>query len=362
MENNSLIIFIKKRWFLLLIIFFTIINFALSIYNLSEIGKRRSNNSRILNQTAANIATANKMAKENSYYDSVSPDFIAMTIEGKKIKLSEAMGKLIILRFSRFYLQDLPDLLYLEHLAKRFGDYGVDLIFINTLGKHDNQSINKIINLSFPIIEDNSFISSIFNAAPEETVVIDKFFKIKFKLDHADREIVFEQVKRCMLDNSIQLVNLSDAALADLINKISYRNIKNDKTENIADITRGKKIIINLFISTCFGCPEGKRLALMRGLSEKINHQKVQIVLLFGKGNGLEIVKEYISRIGLDQTPIVTGVIERNAILREEEYFKIFEFGVDPRLLVLEQKGILIFLEKMGDANKITEEYLLNKL
>lgn len=144
--------------------------------------------------------------------------------------------------------------------------------------------------------------------------------------------------------------------------KISYQNIRDNYMENFGNFMNGKKTVLNLFISSCFGCPEGRRVSLLKDLSQKIDLNRSQIIFLFGKGNGVGVIKEYIEQLALGGFPITIGVIEIDDFLPEKEYFKIFQFDIDPRLFIFNERGDIVFLENLEDKRKINLNFLSAKL
>lgn len=204
-------------------------------------------------------------------FDSVSPELTAVAYDGRKISLSQFRGNVIILRFSKFYFKELASILYLEHLAKSLEDEGVSLIFVNTLGEYDARAINKYIDITYPVIEDDGSISSLFSANHSDTFIIGKDFRIKFKLSEVDNGTIYKQVIRYADGDSAKSVSIPNHTLSGLIKKIFFRDIRDSSLENFGNFIEGKKAVLNLFISPCFGCPEGRRISLLRELSQKID-------------------------------------------------------------------------------------------
>lgn len=109
--------------------------------------------------------------KNADFYNMPCPEISEYSISGQKINLHNLIGNVILIRFSQFYKEDLPNLVYLQHLVDKFQDKNASLIFINSLGKHDQEAIDKIVNLTSPIIEDNGSIAAKFNAYLEDLII-----------------------------------------------------------------------------------------------------------------------------------------------------------------------------------------------
>jgi len=348
---------ITKNWYKILVLIVICINLFVLIY----IIRSTKIKNRYYQEKVRSSQSLIRQNNDSNFYDLPCPEISFPSIDGRNISLKDYIGNVIILRFSRFYLLDLPDLLYLEHVAKRFKTVGVSLLFINTLGKHNSQAISKYITLSSPIIEDDSTITALFNSNRKDTIIIGRDFKIKFKYNQADNLTIFDQVTRQAIEDSPS-IDTSDETLNNLIMKLSFRDISSNETENIRDRMKGKKTILNLSISTCIGCSEGRKIGLINEISQKINLEHTQIILLFGRGNSTEMIKEFSGMMALDTSSIRVGVIENGESLSEEEYYKIFKYDINPRLLVFNEGGNLIFSEKLIDSNKMNADYILSKI
>lgn len=294
---------------------------------------------------------------EDSFYNSPSPDFNKKTVDGKDIRLSDFKENVIILRFSRFYLEELPYLLYLEHLSKRFKNDGVSLIFVNSSGKHYKESIEKFVHLSSPIIEDDGSISSSFKASPYETIIIGRDHRIKFKYSRADNQTIYNQVLRFAFEGKSPSF-LKDEELEGLIKRLSFKDVMDGKLMKVEDKLKGKSVILNLFISTCMGCPEGRRVRLIKEIAKKVG-SKVKILILFGRGNSEEMIREWKERMEFESS-VKVGVIEGS--FSEEDYLKIFCFDIDPRIMILDNDGKIIYTEKEGDERAMNSEFILRRM
>jgi len=297
-----------------------------------------------------------------SFLNTPAPDFAAQTFDNTKIVLSKFSKNVTILRFSNFYYEDLPYLLFLEYLSKKYSNIGVRLIFINTLGKHDYESVNNLVRLSSPIIEDDGIIYSLYNASTHETIIIGKDHKIKFKYPKPDNRMIFNQVLEILGRNPETNNYYLTEQLQNSIKNISFININDDKPDSLLNVINGKKAIINISISSCFGCPEGNRVKALKYLSRHYDDGKTQVIYLLGDGNSCEIAKELSDKMELKTYKIVVGVIQRKNNSNDDDYFRLFQLNIDPRLVIFNENGKLVFLEKEGEANKINQDYLIKNI
>jgi hypothetical protein len=155
----------KNRIYTLIVAVFLVINVVL----ITNYKNKRNKSDDAIRSKGQIISYAN----QGLSFDTPAPDFTMRTIEGENITLSNWRGKVIILKFTRFYLSELPMLLYLDHLSRKFGDKAI-LFFVNSLGKHDVNATREFMSFSSPIIEDNGTIAALFNARPTETIIVGK--------------------------------------------------------------------------------------------------------------------------------------------------------------------------------------------
>jgi hypothetical protein len=354
MEKN--IKFLKKNWLSLFITLLLLINLIWAIASYKSIKNRK-----FVDIQRESQFNRSYTEQKSFVYDLVSPDFKTKTFDGEKITLSDFSGNVIILRFSRFYLEDLPHLLYLEHLAKRFQSVGVTLLFINTLGKHEAEAINKIVSFSTPIIEDDGTISSLFKTSPHELIIIGRDFRLKFKHIHPENRTIYNQVIKFAFQDSKPppSLNLNNDELANLVKNIIFRNVKNNNIENLGEFIESEGAVVALFVSVCIGCPETKKIWLMKEISGRTNLKEI---LLFGRGNSFEIIKEFSERTGLSMYPITVGVIENEGVLTKDEYFQIYQFNLDPRILIFDAQGRTTYVEKIADERLMDMDFLLKRI
>ncbi len=86
---------------------------------------------------------------------------------------------------------------------------------------------------------------------------------------------------------------------------------------------------------------------------------KGKVLILFGRGNGVEMIKDWAERMELDES-ISVGVIEGSS--SEDNYLKIFRFDIDPRIFVLDREGKIVYYEREGDERMITPEFILRRV
>jgi len=290
------------------------------------------------------------------FYNSPCPEVSRYSISGEKINLRDLAGKVIIIRFSRFYRQDLPNLIYLQHLADKYRDQGVFLIFIDSIGKYDEDGVSKIVNLHFPIIEDDGYLRGLFNAYPEDTIIVDRDFTLKFKYQLASKPLIYNEVMKWAFSHQLPPL-ISEKELAQIIQNISFYDVLNEKRERVRQI-RNKRILLTLFTSACTGCQETSRVLLLKEVARKLDSDKVKILLLFGKGNNAEAIRQYAILNEWDEFPFTVGVIEDSKDLSKREYYQLFQFDTDPRTFIIDSAGKLLFLETRKMSKMINLDYL----
>ncbi|MFQ6082477.1 MAG: peroxiredoxin family protein [Candidatus Aminicenantia bacterium] len=311
--------FLKRNLVFLLIGLFVLINIILITYNFVILKQRKSGYQKFIKQRQLSGISQLNQNIQSDFYNFPCPDITKYTIKGEEIQFSDLAGNVIILRFSRFYRQDLPNLVYLQHLANKYRDQGVSLIFINSLGKHDNEAINKIVNLTAPILEDEGSISALFNAQPEETIIVDRNFTIKFKHRLVKKAVIYNEVIKWTYADQPRPISISEDELAKIIQNLTFYDVLNKERKRVDQI-KEKGLLLTLFTSTCTGCEEITRIQLLKEITPKVDLRKVEILLLFGKGNNPRAIRQYAILNEWDEFPITIGVIEDSKDLSDREY------------------------------------------
>jgi thiol-disulfide isomerase/thioredoxin len=117
----------------------------------------------------------------------LAPDFVGKTIQGKTIKLSEYLGKVVLIDFWASWCppcrEEMPELIkfYKSHNDSKF-----ELIAVNIDKDNMQHFLDKLFSKpEFPIIvDDNQQIPSLFKIeAMPTTIFIDKKGKITYRHD-----------------------------------------------------------------------------------------------------------------------------------------------------------------------------------
>lgn len=299
--------------------------------------------------------------ESREFYNLPCPEITKFSISGDKVDFRELVGRVILIRFSRFYKQDFPSLIYLEHVAEKYRKYGVSLIFINTLGKHDEKTISKSIKLTSQVIEDDGSISASFNALPEDLIIVDRNFLIKYKHNLGSKSIIYNEVVKRTFEKIIPPPNPTRNEQASFFNNLSYYDVLKDRKVQTLGKTSGKKQIITFFTSVCTGCNENARIRLLDELSRKINKKKSQVIILFGKGNNKEAIRQFIYLNNWNEIPITVGNFNDLNKIETENYYKLFQLDIDPKTFILNKEGEVIFCENLRNSKLVNMDLLVGQ-
>lgn len=349
--------FFKKNWFFLLLGVFLLINIILVTYNFVLFRQRKNENRKFIQERKSFESRQIKQNIRSDFYNLPCPEITIYSTAGENINLRNLAGNVIIIRFSQFYRQDLPNLVYLQHIADKYRNQGVSLIFINSLGKHDKDAINKIVNLSSPIVENDGSITALFNALPEDVIIIDRDFTIKFKYHRASKTLIFNEVMKWAFADQTKPIYTQGAALERLIQKLAFYDVINRKRIRV-DQLQEKNILLTLFASACTGCEENTRILLLKEIAKNIDQDKVHILILFGKGNNINAIRQYAALNEWNEFPFIVGVIEDSEDLPQKKYYQIFQLDTDPRTFIINSEGKLIFAETLKTTKVINLDYL----
>lgn len=293
----------------------------------------------------------------SNFYGMPCPEATLNSISGEKIELRDLAGNVIIIRFSRFYRQDLPNLVYLEHLAGKYKDQGVFLIFVNSLGRHDKEAIGRIVTLSNPIIEDDGSVRGIFNALPEDLVIIDRDHAIRFKYNRASKTVLCNEVLKWTLSNEKQPEAIQTVELERLLHELSYYDVFSGEKYMIGQLSP-KAILLTLFTSICTGCEESFRVQLIKELAKGKDPEKVKILMIFGKGNNADAIKDHAEMNEWDESRVSVGVVEDLEGRTSSDYYGLFELDVDPRTFLIGEDKRILFAETLRNSKRINQKYM----
>lgn len=342
----------RYNFILFFLILVTLINIIIFAYRfIKPKPKEGSETMRLSNPQTNHIA-------QSEFFNSSAPDVEMLTSKGEKIILSNFVGDVIILRYTRFHLKDLPSLIYLEHLHEKYREHGFHLFIIKLVGIGYGGSMDSSINLSVPIIEDDGFISGIFQARLNDTILIGRDFRIKLKHNNLENRTIYNQVKRYLFKDSVPPSELAKDELNLLVKQLYFRNIKDGDILNLGKLTKNNISIVNLFVSTCFACPDQRRILLMKEIASQYN--KIQVIILFGKGNNSSLIKKFAEKRDLLKNTIV-GVIQKSGNKIDKDYYKIFQLNVDPRMFII-KNGVIVFSENLKNQRKINLDFLSKKI
>jgi len=222
---------------------------------------------------------------------------------------------------------------------------------------HDSDTINKFINLSSPIIKDNGHISALFNALPEDFIIIDRDLTIKFKYHLTPKSLIYKEMLKWTFNKDYQSNHLTDSDIARAIQNITYNDVFN-KTKKAVKHIKNKYVILTSFTSTCTSCEETFRVEQLKKLSENLDRNKAQVLFLFGKGNNAEALREYGTLNDWNKFSITTGIIEETEPLTHQDYFQIFQLDTDPKTFIIDTNGEIVFRETPITSKMINSDFL----
>jgi len=357
--NKSL----KKNLFNIILAVVIVINVLLLTYNF--VVSRQKKAARFQsppNEVDKSIQQESKHGYE--FYNSPCPEISFNSIDDVDINLRDMVGNVIIIKFSRFYKKDLSNLVYLEHLAGKFKNKGVFLFLVNSLGKHFSKAIDKICSFSSPIVLDDGLISGVFNATPEDIIIVDRNFTIKFKSkmnNLFDKSLIYNELIKWVFKGRQPPKNLSNEQLSFILNQLSFHDVAEEKEMIFGERVSGKRTILALFTSTCTGCEENLRIRLLRETSKRINPEETRIIFLFGSGNNKNAIKQYAFINNWDEHSIIVGIIDDLDTIGEKPYYDLFKLNTDPRTFILNENGEVIFAENFRNSRSINLNFLLKK-
>jgi len=155
------------------------------------------------------IEDADKAAAEasNEYAESIkrkftndaAPDFQLETLDGRKVRLSDYKGKVVLLNFWATWCascaQEMPRLV---ELYDKYRNRGIEILAISTDEKTDHPKVARYVkqrNLNFTVLFDNGMEKSYGIDGLPTSVVVDKQGVIRYRLEGLDYKDEFRKAE-----------------------------------------------------------------------------------------------------------------------------------------------------------------------
>jgi peroxiredoxin len=336
-----------------------IINIAFLIMNYSI--SRRNRTAKLQLENTAEKAAINNVDFDIELYNTPCPEIKLTSIMGKTIDLTDYVGKVLVLKFSRFFKINLPDLVYLDHLVGKYREHGVSLFLINSRGKHNIDDVNTFYRFSLPIFEDNGSISGLFNAGSEAIVIVDRRFTIKLKMDiskNSNKTLIYNEIMRWTFEDTPQPKDLSSDELSQSLNSVSFYDVFRKEDSELGILIAKKKAIVTIITSTCTTCEEMSRIQLLKNISLEIDSRDHDVVILFGIGNNPQSIEQFALLNDWNKYRITVGVINKLDENQINIYFDLLKLNIDPRTFILNRRGKVVFAENIGNSDQIESSFI----
>ena len=138
-------------------------------------------------------------AIKRKFTNDIAPDFQLETPDGRKVKLSDYKGKVVLLNFwatwCRSCAQEMPRLV---ELYDKYRERGFELLAISTDEKNDHPKIMPYVkqrNLNFPVLFDNGMEKAYNIDGLPTSVVVDKQGIIRYRLEGLDYKDEFRKAE-----------------------------------------------------------------------------------------------------------------------------------------------------------------------
>jgi peroxiredoxin len=312
-----------------------------------------------------NIPKTPSVLQDDLFIDQTCPDFSMNTINGNNINLRELAGKIILIKFSKFYRTDISDLSYLEHITSRFSDKGVELILVDSLGSSNFKAIKNVYDFSSPIVADQTgALSAVLSASQDEFIMIDRHLKIKMKINYLrlrDKTTIYKKLLSLLFSGNEIYSPPGDTEIITAFNKAMSSDVIRGDISLLSNHF-DEYSIIALFTSTCTGCKESARITLLRSLADDLHNIKANIIILFGMNNIAAEIKRFALINNWNRQPISIYKLIIGQDFDSNNYQCLFNYDTDPRILIIKDKTKLIFKEDMLNTNRINKEYLLDMM
>lgn len=292
---------------------------------------------------------ASPIPSEEINYDRPIPDLIFSSLGDKEIELSQLTQRVLIVKFTNFFDNEINYLIYLDYLAQRYKDKLSLLFFYNSSRDAGTHYIYRHSVFAAPVVRADERIRRAFNARGNETIILDYEQRIKFMSSANSKRILHSQVRKyaCIEDNQPRLPD-GGLIYLDLYQKEARRVQSSDEHEYL---------IVSLCISPCTECSDAKRNDMLKSLLLK-HRENLEIFFLFGADNNPAFLEEYKEKYQLFDPNIHIGLLTRAEDHQEADYYRVFNYQIDPCLFVINGGDKLIFMEDEESTSRIDFNFL----
>jgi len=294
--------------------------------------------------------------EKSIFYNQLCPDIDMLSADGKRIYLRDYSGNVILLRFSTFSKQDFANLLFLQHLKWRFQNHSLKVFIVRNL-RRDGIYFKEYLPENITIVEDDGYISGIFNARVNDLVLIDKDFRIKLKHNQLSNRMIYYEINEFISQDQQEdrFNQLSLNEIDKLFEKTLCIQIQSGKQTELTNLFSRKIVLLNLFVSPCMSCPLGNRINALREIS--LSKDCVSSIILFGRGNRLPLIREFSEKNNLAGLEI--AILQWEYETNKETYSKLFDFSKRSRLFII-KNGKVEFAENKMNSKYLDKKSILN--
>lgn len=281
----------------------------------------------------------------------IAPAFVLKDLQGKEHSADELKGKTALLIFCN--IEDEKSLLeayYYKLLLGKYQDKGL-LVWIVSNAK--NNLVAKDLDRAYaPILvlkdEDGKITKEYCDkkVGKFQAFIIGADGAVKFR-DYDLPNVAAKMMIEKFLLTGEKTVSKNEFVINENLPFFEYYDVKKDSVRKLGDFI-GKPVFLTLFSANCPICKEHRRLILMQEAYQKYGPKGLEVILVYGKDNPLDIIRDYAIK---NKLSFDVGVrkIELDNI---GDYYQSYDLEVDPKSIIINSEGKVAFVEGAKDSEE----------
>ena len=287
----------------------------------------------------------------------VAPAFVLKDLQGKEHNTEELKGKTALLIFCNIENEkSLLETYYYKLLLGKYQDKGL-LVWIVSNAK--NNLIAKDLDRAYaPILvlkdEDGKITKKYCDkrVGKFQAFIVGADRVVKFRDYDLPNVAVKMMIEKFLLAGE-KTVSKNEFVVNENLPFFEYYDVKKDSIRKLGDFI-GKPVFLTLFSANCPICKEHKRLALMQETYQKYSPNGLKVILIYGKDNPLDIIRDYATKNKL-YFDVGVRKIEPDKI---GDYYQSYDLEVDPKSIIINSEGKVVFVEGTKDNEENMKKVL----
>lgn len=289
----------------------------------------------------------------------LAPSFSLKDLKGKLHSSDELKDKIALLIFCE--IKDEKSLLeayYYKLLLGKYKDRGlVAWIISNPIDTSAPKNLDQVYSPLLILEDKDSKVTKAYcdkRSGRFQAYLLDKDERIRFR-DYNLPNLLTRLTVEKFVSAKEETLTKDEFTNGASLPPLQYYDLKARLTKRFQNFP-GRPILLTLFSANCPTCREHRRLAFLRSIYDRYNPKGLKVILLYGKDNPSSIIGDYVQE---NKLPFDIGIIRVKPDM-SDDYYENYDLKVDPKSIVIDSKGKVIFVEGPKETEELIRKELEN--